>query len=48
VKECAFLGHAFRARVGLADGLELVAYAPAPLAPGRTVWLRAREVAVVP
>jgi hypothetical protein len=48
VKECAFLGHAFRARVGVADGLDLVAYARAPLEPGRRVWLRAREGAVIP
>ena len=48
VKECAYLGHAFRALVGVADGLDVVAYARGALEPGRTVWLRAREGAVIP
>jgi ABC-type Fe3+/spermidine/putrescine transport system ATPase subunit len=48
VKDCAFLGHAFRTRVALAEGLDLVAYARAPLEPGRRVWLRTRHGAVIP
>jgi ABC-type Fe3+/spermidine/putrescine transport system ATPase subunit len=48
VRECAFLGHAFRTRVGLAEGPELVAYSRTALQPGQRVWLRARGGAVIP
>ena len=48
VRDCAYLGHAFRVRVATADGVEIVAHARAALTPGQTVWLRIREAAVLP
>jgi len=48
VRECAYLGHGFRVRVGLADGLEIVAHARNAVKAGQPVWIRIREAAVLP
>jgi ABC-type Fe3+/spermidine/putrescine transport system ATPase subunit len=47
VRECAYLGHAFRVRVAIPDGPELLALAREAAAPGQTVWIRIRAAALL-
>ena len=48
VVDCAYLGHAYRVRVAVHDGPELLAHARAALAPGQPVWVRVREACALP
>jgi ABC-type Fe3+/spermidine/putrescine transport system ATPase subunit len=48
VQDCAYLGHAFRVRVALDGGQELLAHTRTAVAPGERVWVRIRAASVLP